>query len=142
MTSQEVLDFINRNQVCTLATCDGGKPHVRWMMTYRAESSGVIFHTGDFKELFQQLQKNPNVELCFYNEDIQIRVQGIAVRDEDSKLKDEIIASRPFLNPIIAKHGRDSIKVFRVKEMVATLWTMQTNLLPKEYINVSEHASL
>ena len=29
MTQQEILEFINKNQACTLATCDGNKPHVR-----------------------------------------------------------------------------------------------------------------
>jgi uncharacterized pyridoxamine 5'-phosphate oxidase family protein len=31
MTKQEILDFCNKNQVCTVATCDGKKPRVRAM---------------------------------------------------------------------------------------------------------------
>lgn len=58
MTKQEILDFINKYQVCTLATCDGNKPHVRGMMIYRADNHGIVFNTGAFKDVFNQLQKN------------------------------------------------------------------------------------
>jgi pyridoxamine 5'-phosphate oxidase len=136
MTKQEILDFCNKNQVCTVATCDGKKPRVRAMAIYRAEKDGIIFHTGSFKDVYKQLLDNPNVELCFNHENIQIRICGTAALEKDEKLKAEIIEKRQFLKFPIEKHGYDSINVFRVKNMVATVWTMAGNLAPKEYIEI------
>ncbi|MFH0924944.1 MAG: pyridoxamine 5'-phosphate oxidase family protein [bacterium] len=140
MTQQELFEFINKNLSCTLATCVENKPYTRWMWMYKADEKGIIFHTGVMKDVYKQLQANPNIELCFYNGNpqnmIQVRINGIALIENDMKLKEEIIADRPFLKPIIAQHGQEVIAIFRVQKMVANVWTMATNLAPKEYINI------
>jgi pyridoxamine 5'-phosphate oxidase len=140
MTPQEIFDFMNKNQVCHLATIEGNKPRVRGMMMYRADSNGIVFHTGVTKDVFKQLQKNPDVELCFSNNQmenmVQIRVHGTAVLENDKKLKEEIVANRPFLKPIVEKFGYETLAVFRVQNLSATVWTMATNLAPKEYIKL------
>jgi pyridoxamine 5'-phosphate oxidase len=136
MTQQEILDFINKNQACTLATCEGNKPHVRGVLTYRADNNGILFHTGVTKDVFKQLQNNPKVELCFINDNIQIRISGTAVLENDLKLKQEIVAKRPFLKPMVDQNGYESLAVFRVQKLVATVWTMATNLAPKQYIKL------
>lgn len=140
MNRQEILEFINTYQTCTLATSEGDKPHVRGMWIYRADSDGIIFHTGTTKDLFRQLQNNPNVELCFSNNDfensIQIRVSGVAVLEADMGLKEQIVNDRPFMKPIVDQFGYDILAVFRVEKLTATVWTMTTNLSPKEYIEL------
>ena len=136
MTQQEIFEFINKNQACTLATTDGNKPHVRGMLIFRADNNGIIFHTGVMKDVFKQLQNNPNVELCFINDNIQIRISGTASLENDLKLKEEIVANRPFLKPIVDQYGYEPLAVFRVRKLVATVWSMATNLAPKEYIEL------
>ncbi len=140
MTQQEIFEFINKNQTCYLATSDGNKPSVRGMLIYRADDKGIIFHTSNIKDIFKQLQKNPNVELCFCNNNfqelVQIRVSGVAVLENDIKLKEEIVANRPFLKPMVEQFGYEPLAVFRVQELVATVWTMETNLAPKEFIKL------
>ena len=136
MTQLEILEFINKNQACTLATCDNDKPHVRGMMIYSADKNGIIFHTGAAKDLFKQLKNNPNVELCFIKDNIQIRISGTAVLEKDLKLKEEIVRNRPFLKPIADKFGYENLAVFRVQKLTATVWSMATNMAPKEYIEL------
>jgi pyridoxamine 5'-phosphate oxidase len=140
VTQKEILEFINKNMSCTLATCVNNRPHVRGMWMYRADEKGIIFHTGAMRALYKQLLNNPTIELCFHNGDsqnlVQVRVSGIAVPESDSKLREEIISKRPFLKPIVAQHGQESIVVFRVKEMVATVWSMAKNLEPKECVSI------
>lgn len=65
MNKEEILDFIKSNPACHLATVDGDQPRVRGMLMYRADENGILFHTGNFKDLYKNLQNNPNVELCF-----------------------------------------------------------------------------
>ncbi|MCU0915360.1 MAG: pyridoxamine 5'-phosphate oxidase family protein [Planctomycetes bacterium] len=51
MTREQILEFVNANPLCHLATCEGQQPRVRGMMMYRADAAGLIFHTGHFKAL-------------------------------------------------------------------------------------------
>jgi len=68
MNKEQIFDFINGNPTFFLATADGDEPRVRAMMLYKADERGVVFHTGPLKEVYQQICKNPNVQLCFYNQ--------------------------------------------------------------------------
>jgi uncharacterized pyridoxamine 5'-phosphate oxidase family protein len=138
MTKTEILEFINANPTCYFATSENNKPRVRGMRMYRADGKGIIFQTSDVKDLFKQLNKNPHVELCFFNNEknIQIRVSGKATFVDDLDLKKEIVEKRSFLKPWVEKKGFDMIVVFRIVNCVAHQWTMETNFLPKEYINL------
>ena len=138
MTKTEILEFINANPTCYLATSENNKPRVRGMRLYRADAKGIIFQTSNVKDLYKQLKENPHVELCFFNNEknIQIRVSGKATFVNDLDLKKEIVEKRPFLKPWVEKKGFDMIVVFRIVNCVAHQWTMETNFLPKENINL------
>jgi uncharacterized pyridoxamine 5'-phosphate oxidase family protein len=109
MTKPEIIEFINANPTCYLATSENNKPHVRGMRLYRADEKGIIFQTSDVKDLYKQLKGNPYVELCFFSNEknIQIRISGKATFVNDLDLKKEIVAKRPFLKSWWKK--RDSI---------------------------------
>lgn len=140
MTKEEIFEFLNANPIFYLATVAENKPHVRGMLMYRADSNGIIFHTGKTKDLHRQLNQNPNVEMCFTNGSfeslIQIRVSGKAELLEDLDLKKEIVSKRDFLKPLIDKIGYEPFAVYRVRKAIATVWTMATNLAPKEFIEL------
>ena len=140
MNKKEIFDFLNANPVFHLATAEGNKPHVRGMLLYRADEKGIIFHTGKGKDLHGQLTANQNVEMSFNNgkfdDLIQIRVSGAVELVEDLELKKEIVGKRDFLKPWIEKMGYEPLAVYRLKKGVATVWTMQTNFEPKEYIDL------
>ena len=128
----DVISFINNNLVCHLATCDNGRPHVRGMLLYKADAQGVVFHTGTFKTLHKELEKNPRVELCFNDlkTNVQVRVRGGAMQTGSQALVDEIIANREFLKGIVKERGRDSLAVYRVIDCEYSVWTMAENLAP------------
>ncbi|HEY3378401.1 MAG TPA: pyridoxamine 5'-phosphate oxidase family protein [Armatimonadota bacterium] len=136
MTKEEILAFLTANPICYLATVDGNVPHVRGMMMFRADGDGIVFHTGLGKDLTNQLEKNPAVELCTYNpeQNVQVRVCGTAEFVNDLALKQAIVAERPFLQPMVEQTGYDAFLLFRVKDAQATVWTMADNMAPKTYV--------
>jgi uncharacterized pyridoxamine 5'-phosphate oxidase family protein len=138
MNKTQILDFINTNPVCHLATVEGDQPRVRGMMMYKADEEGIIFHTGDFKDLYQQLIQNPKVEICFNSSDQrkQVRICGVAEFLDDLDLKKEIVSARPFMKPQIDKQGYDRLIVFRVKHLKAAIWSMATNYEATTYIEL------
>jgi pyridoxamine 5'-phosphate oxidase len=135
MNKTQILEFLNANPICHLATAEGDQPRVRGMMMYQADENGIIFHTGDFKELYRQLTKNSKVEICFNAPDMskQIRICGSAEFLDDLKLKKEIVAKRPFIEPWVKEQGYAKFMVFRVTHCKAAIWSMATNFEPTTY---------
>lgn len=145
MTRQEIIELINSNPVMFLATVEGDQPRVRGMMLYKADESGIVFHSGIMKDVYRQIVNNPKVELCFndFKRRIQVRVSGELEIVDDNNLKDEIYEhpTRQFL-----KAWRESgnlgdfyksFAVFRLIGGKATTWTMETNFTyPKEVIQL------
>lgn len=139
MTKQEIYDLMNRNLSFHLATVEGDQPRVRGMLLYKADESGIVFHSSAAKDLHKQIMNNPKVELCFNDSKsgAQVRVSGKLEIVEDNNFKDEIAEhpTRKFL-----KSWRENgalqdfyktLAVYRLKNGIATTWSMETNFAPK-----------
>jgi uncharacterized pyridoxamine 5'-phosphate oxidase family protein len=135
---EQILDFINRNPLFALATADENRPHVRYIMMYRADEEGLVFSTGENKDLNRQLKRNPMIEMCFYNneEQKQIRVSGTVEELEDIQLKKQIVEDFPFLREWVDREGYDVLVIYILRNGKATVWTMETTFEPKEYIDL------
>jgi uncharacterized pyridoxamine 5'-phosphate oxidase family protein len=136
MTKEEIIGFMNANPTCYLATAEGDTPHVRAMGMYKADERGILIQLSTVKGMYQELVRNPKVELCFNASGKMLRVSGTADFIEDQSLKEEVVKARPFLKPLVDVHGWVAIKVFRVTNPLATVWTMATNLEPREFIRL------
>ena len=138
MTKEEVLEFITKNPVFSLATIDGSRPRTRMIMMYRGDENGIIFSTGRDKDVNKQLQANSAVQMCFYGheQNRQVRIEGAAEAVDDLELKKQIVEDFPFLKPWIEAQGYEVLITYRVQNAKATTWTMETNELPKEYVQL------
>lgn len=139
MTKEEIFEFLTANPICFLATVEGCKPHVRGMMLFKADENGIIFHSGEGKDMVRQLNENPNVEICTFNAqlNVQVRVNGLVEFINDLALKQQIVAERPFLQGMIDKFGYENFLVFRMKDNVASVWSMANDMAPKNYVKLS-----
>ena len=139
MTKEQLFELMNNTLVFHLATVENGEPRVRGMMLYKADETGIVFHTGDFKDVYKQIIANPNVQMCFNDasKGIQVRVRGALEEVMDTDLKDEISnhPTRAFLKKLrensTVEDFYNSIRVFRMKNGIANVWTFDTNFAPK-----------
>ncbi len=138
MTKEEIMTVLRANPVCYLGTVENDTPRVRGMQTYAFDDRGILIQISSIKDVYAQLVRNPRVELCYNDKTsgAQIRVSGTAEFLESAAVKEEVLKNRPFLKPLVAAHGDDVIKVFRVAGAVASVWTMATNFAPKEYVTL------
>lgn len=144
MTRQEIIELINNNPALFLATVEGDQPRVRGMLLYKADDSGIVFHSGTMKDVYRQIVINPKVELCFndFTRNIQVRVSGELEIVDDNNLKDEMCEhpTRQFLKAWRLSGTLEdfyrSLVVFRLRGGKASIWTMETNFAPKEYIQL------
>ena len=144
MTKEQIFDLLNRNLVFHLATIENREPRVRAMMLYKADETGIVFHTGNFKDVYKQIIANPNVQMCFNdpNAGIQVRVRGVLKEVIDRDFKEEIVnhPSRAFLKKLRENSDIDTffnnIRVFRMKNGIADVWTFDTNSATKDEIRL------
>lgn len=144
MTKEEIFTLMQANPSMHLATMDGDQPRVRAMFLYRADERGIIFHTGRMKEVSDQIDANPKVELCFNDQEsyTQVRVSGTLEEIDDNDFKDEICAhpSRAFLKPWREsgplENFYETFRVFALEKGKAKVWTMATNFAPKEIVSL------
>ena len=136
-TKEEILAFINQNPLGFIATADAEQPRVRGIMTYKANEDGIIISTAKNKDFYKQLMANPRTELCFYHDKTQIRVTGIATEiDTNLSLKQEIVAARDFLRPMIDYKGYDFMGLFCISECVATVWNIDSPFGRKRFVKL------
>ena len=92
MNKKEILEFINANPAFHLATVEGDQPRCRGMLLFRADTNGILFHSGTMKAVHHQIEKNPKVELCFNDlpKGVQVRVAGKLEIVEDNELYIEL----------------------------------------------------
>ena len=138
MNKEQVFEFVQKNPVFALATAGENVPHVRYMMLYRADENGLIFNTGENKDVHAQVQANPQVELCFINpeKNAQVRIDGTVEVLEDLALKKQVVNDFPFLKEWVDREGYDVLITYCLKNGRATAWTMEENFKPKEYIQL------
>ena len=137
MDKKEILAFITKNPVGFMATVDGDKPHVRAMGTYRADETGIIFSMQSPKDVYKQLVKNPETEICYWAEGTQIRVSGRMEEIKDTRIKEEIIEARAFYKPGVEEQGMDYIGAFILKNGKAYVVDQKaTPGSPKTYVGL------
>ncbi len=139
MNVDDCITFANSNPVCYIATQDGDQPRVRGMLMWYADKSGLYFNTGAMKQLYEQLQTNPKVEVCFFDPKsksmTQMRVIGQVEILNDPELKKKLVEARPFLRQMGYSAESPNLIMFRVAKCTAHFWTMETNLEPKPHFS-------
>lgn len=138
MDKAQILDFIRKNPVFALATSENNVPHARYIMLYKADDRGLLFVTGENKDVHKQLQANPVVELCFSGkqENKQIRITGTVDKLNDTNLKIAVVEDFPFLKEWVDKQGYEVLVCYCLKNGKAYEWTMETNFAPKTAIQL------
>jgi uncharacterized pyridoxamine 5'-phosphate oxidase family protein len=107
-------------------------------MTLRADERGILFNTGKAKDLYRQIEANPDVELCNYDpvSRVQVRITGRLVAQDDAETYQLVLEKLPFLKPLVETKGTGVLAPYLLKSGRATVWTMATNMEPKTFIEL------
>ena len=135
MDKKEVLTFLNTNRTAHLATIEEGVPRVCALGIVKADDDGILIQTWKSKDLSKQLDRNAEVEFCFnnYEQRIQIRVRGKVTPCEDTATKQMVLKERPHFQRLV--DSGQEMAIYRLKNGIAHIGTMQSNFEPKSFIN-------
>jgi pyridoxamine 5'-phosphate oxidase len=130
MNRQDCIQFANEHPVCFLATMDGDQPRVRTVLLVSADESGFYFDLLNTKNMVKQVQANPKVEVCFYNNasDLmqarQMRMTGVMELVKEEALIKKVAADRSFLDGLAGQPTAPLTMVYRLAKGEAFFWTM------------------
>lgn len=131
MSFQDVIQFIQENPACTLATVEGDQPRARGLVVLWVREDGIYFTTAASKNLFLQMEANPKVELNFMKMQplTGLRVTGEVEILADLDLKNKALDERGFLRALGLNDAADpNFVLFRVAHGEAHFWTWADNL--------------
>jgi len=114
---QDVAEFLEKAGHFYLATCEDGGARVRPIKYTLIMDNKLLFVTSVKKEMYQQLIKNPKVELSRTAADASayLRYKGKAVLSTDAEVKAKLLAEHASFGK---KFGEDMALFFVEPEMV------------------------
>lgn len=109
---QNVLDFLREHKDVAFATCDGNLPRVRVFQIMKQEGTTLWFATSAKKDVYKELQRNPNVELLSWAENVSVRCVGKVVFDVEDEIKRWVYDNNPVLSRLYDSY--DKFNYFRM----------------------------
>ena len=94
---KEVFEFLKKCNTYYLATMDGDQPRVRPFGTVDIFENKLYIQTGKVKKVSKQIKANPKVEICGMSEGKWIRVEAIAVEDDNVSARQHMLDAYPML---------------------------------------------
>lgn len=120
---KRVVALIGEAEVFHIATVDGDKPRVRPFGFIMDFEDKIYFTTGNKKDFYKQLQKNPNVEISTMLADGSwIRLAGKAVFDASPAAKKKAFEIYPGFNELYQSSENPTFEVFYLENPTATVY--------------------
>ena len=109
---EEVLSFLKSCGVYYLATVDQDKPKVRPFGTAEIFEGHLYIQTGKKKDVYKQIEKNSNVELCAFNDGKWIRISGKLIPDDRVEAKKYMLDKNPSLRGMYDENDDNTIVLY------------------------------
>lgn len=119
---EEVFELLKKIGTYYLATVDGNKPRVRPFGTVDLYNGKLYIQTGKKKDVSKQIEKNPNVELCAFQDGVWVRVAGKLVNDDSIEAKKHMLDNYPNLRGMYNEDD-DNTQVLYFEDGVATIYS-------------------
>jgi uncharacterized pyridoxamine 5'-phosphate oxidase family protein len=120
---KNVVGFLTRSQVQYLATIGAdARPKVRPFQFMLEHGGRLYFCTSSTKQVHEEMQANPYVELCASGEDCSwLRLSGRVQFSEDAALKAKVLEASPLVKSIYQTPDNPILKIFCLADAVATI---------------------
>lgn len=102
---EKALDFLTKHRDVAFATIgEDNKPKLRVFQIMKQKDNTFYFATSKKKEVFQQLKKNPYVELLAMDGNISVRVSGKVSFNVEDEIAQAIYNENPVLQRLYADY--------------------------------------
>ncbi|WP_324824126.1 pyridoxamine 5'-phosphate oxidase family protein [Sinanaerobacter sp. ZZT-01] len=123
---EKVIQFLKENPVFYFATVEEGLPKVRPFGFFMVYEGKLYFAIGKHKKTFQQILKNPHVEICTSSKDNEwIRIRGEVIVDDNSEVLSAAFETMPMLKQIYNDTTGQKLGMIYMKDPVAEIADMK-----------------
>ncbi len=116
---KEVQEFLKKCGIYYLATIDGNQPRVRPFGTAEIFENHLYIQTGKKKEVYKQIEKNNQVEICAFKEGTWLRVSGKLIEDNRVEAKKDMLDKNPNLRDMYNELDENTIVLY-FEDAIAT----------------------
>lgn len=121
---EKINHFLTQAGTFYLTTVDGNHPKCRPVAFHMAADDKIYFGIGDFKEVYQQIRKNPYVEFCATVEKEFLRYFGTAVFETDNTIAERVLTAAPAMRKIYNEKTGYQLAIFHLYPATAEFRTM------------------
>ena len=119
---KEVYEFLKECGTYYLATIEGDEPRVRPFGTINIFEDKLYIQTGKIKNVYKQIEKNNNFEICSFKNGEWIRVSGKLINDDRVEAKKAMLDNYPDLRGMYDEND-DNTSVLYFKDAKATIYS-------------------
>ena len=119
---EEILKFLKDAGIYYLATVDNNKPKVRPFGTVEIFEGHLYIQTGKTKDVYKQIEKNNDVEICAFNNGKWIRVSGKLIIDDRVEAKKDMLDKNPNLRSMYNELDDNTIVLY-FESGIATIYS-------------------
>ena len=103
---QQALDFLKGHNEVAFATCEGNLPKIRVFQIMKQEGNVLYFSTSTQKAIWQELKKNPNVEILAYADNMSVRCTGMVNFNVEDNVKQWIYENNAVLPRLYSSYDK------------------------------------
>ena len=118
MNKERLVEYLNKSELMYLATCTGGKPHVRCMALIFFENS-IWCCSKSNRIKVQEIKQNDSIEICILTESKKdlgsIRGNGKAIIITDKKIRKKLSEKIPFFKAYWESSDDDDFTLIKLE---------------------------
>lgn len=119
---KEVCEFLKKCGTYFLATVEDDMPRVRPFGTAHIFEDKLYIETGKIKDVFKQVEKNPNAEICAFDGQKWLRISGKLIHDDRRVARESMLNAYPELRSMYNEDdGNTAVLYF--KDATATFYS-------------------
>ena len=113
--AEKINEFLNNAGVWYFLTTDGEQPKGRPFRFHLLKDDKIYFGTGTFKKVFQQMTKNPHVEVLAVKGGEFLRYDGTVVFEEDETMAKTVLEGAPAMQKIYNEETGYKLGMFHLE---------------------------
>lgn len=124
ISKKQVVDFLHKNPVLSLATCHENQPHISVLLFVVDDDLTLYFATRENSKKAKILTQNPNVSLAVWsNQEMMVQIDGASSLVADPTSINQILERlakttdtlENFWPPILNYSRQDAYSIFQIK---------------------------
>ncbi len=118
---EQIIAFLTANPTGAFATVDNGLPRVRPWAFMMAENGKLWFCTANNKDVYRELQANPNMEFTSWQGFNILRLSGKVNFSQDVEMKNKILENNPGVKSMYKSSENPVFEIFCLEHGKATM---------------------